>query len=397
MIYGFYFRFLKYTHNEAVSILLAKMVRFLCVIRFQIKRLFVKKRTIRINAEQAENYLKTICPDSCGRPDYFRVSQDPKVDVSIIVPVYNYVDLVEDCIRSVLAQKTQYCYELLLIDDGSTDGSREIAEKYAEYPGVKVFLQKNQGIAGARNTGIAHAAGRYLMFVDCDDLLHPDMIDQMMREADRGFFDIVMCAHDLVKMKGGKEIDRIANCYPDKNLLGLKNNDTIMNYAGLPWGKVYRRELFEHVRFFPGYWYEDTIVHFLLFTQCCKFSYLQKAEYDYRWYEGNYSHVQGNSQNRRSLGYYWLLLAILDNYAFLHLPMDRKLYTVLLRHLSAYCYPKIADVDEKAKEAVFVLACRLLLKYKPAGKTKLPYMLRVTEKAMLKGNYELWKLASCNQ
>ena len=66
-------------------------------------------------------------------------------------------------------------------------------------------------------------------------------------------------------------------------------------------------------------------------------------------------------------------------------------------YLSAYCYPKIAGLDEGTKEAVFVLSCDLLQKYRPAGKIKLPYMLRITEKAMLKGDYELWKLASRNQ
>ena len=397
MIYGFYFKFLKYTHNRELSIFLARFARFLFIIRFQITRLFIKKRLICVNEEQARGYLENLCPDPKIRPDYDRIPLNPEIDLSIIVPVYNYVEMIEENIRSILNQQTQYRYELILIDDGSTDGSRAIVEKYAANPCVKAIRQENKGIAGARNTGIANASGKYLMFVDCDDTIRSDMVEQMMSEAYRKSCDIVMCAHDLVKMRGDRETERTTNCYPNRNLLGLKNNDLIMNYAGLPWGKVYRRELFMNVRFFSGYWYEDTIVHFLLFTQCRKFSYLQKSEYDYRWYGGNFSHVQGDSSKIRSIEYYWLILAILENYDSMGLPKDGKLYTVLLRHLSAYCYPVIAELDEKTKEAVFVLSCGLLRKYRPEEKITLPYMLRVTEQSMLKENYELWKLASLNQ
>ncbi len=397
MIYGFYFRFLKYTHNTTISIILSRLARFLFLIRFQFKRLFLKRRKILINADQAERLLTALHPDPGGSPDYSRVILDPDIDLSIIVPVYNYVVVIEENIQSILEQKTRYNYELIIVDDGSTDGSGAVVKKYAQSPGVKVILQDNQGIAGARNTGIDHAAGRYLMFVDCDDTVRPDMVEQMMNEAYRGSFDIVMCAHDLVRMSDDRETSRVTNCYPNKNLLGLKNNDYIMNYAGLPWGKVYRRELFEHVRFFRGYWFEDTIVHCLLFTQCRKFSYLQRTEYDYRWYDRNFSHVQGNSGNVRAIEYYWLMLAILENYEDMGLPKDEKLYTCLLRHLSAYCYPKIAGLDETAKEAIFSLSCDLLGQYRPEVKIKLPYMLRITEKAMIKGDYELWKLASQNQ
>ena len=367
------------------------------LVRFSCRRLFLKKKEISMHPDEAKKHLRDVCPDPARRPGFEREAFCSKIDLSIIVPVYNYVNLIEENIRSILEQETQYRYELILVDDGSTDGSKKVLEDYAKDPKVKVIFQENQGIGGARNTGIRSAVGRYLMFVDCDDVIHPDMVERMMTEAYRGGFDIVMCAHDLVKIRSGQETARLTNCYPQKNLLGLKNGDEIMNYAGLPWGKVYRRELFDQVRFFPGYWYEDTIVHFLLFTQCRRFSYLPVTLYDYRWYEGNYSHIQGHSENARAVQYYWLLLAILENCRNRGVQMDNMLYTVLLRHLSAYCYSKIARLDEKTKTAIFVLACELLKSSRPAGKIALPYMLRVTEKAMLKGDYALWKLASGNQ
>ena len=262
---------------------------------------------------------------------------------------------------------------------------------------MHVVIQNNQGIAAARNTGIDLASGQYLMFVDCDDAIHTDMVEILMGYAYKEDADIVMCAHNLSKEKNGQVYSKIPNIYPQVNLLGLKNQDEIMNYAGLPWGKVYKRDLWQRVRFFPGYWYEDTIIQLLLFTQCNKFIYVPVILYEYRWYEKNFSHVQGKNTAARTIDYYWLLLAIIEKYQELGLPQDGQYYTVLLKHLSQYYYQKISGLDAHLIDAMFVLACDLLEKNRPLCEYKLPYILRITEKAMLSRDIELWKQASILQ
>lgn len=395
MIYGLYFRFYGLTKNKTISIILSKLAYFLLVIKFYVKKTFLKKNIVTETADTALNLITSIYPDPYKEPEIRNIEVNPNVDLSIIVPVYNYADLINENIESILNQKTHYKYEVIIVDDGSTDGSRQIVESYKEYEQVKVILQENQGIASARNTGINHSSGRYIMFVDCDDTVHDNIVELLMTRAYEQDYDIVMCAHNLAKERNGNIYQIIPNIYPDVNLYGYKNNDYIMNFAGLPWCKVYKRGLWQNVRFFPGYWYEDTIIHFLLFSQCKKFSYIPEVCYEYRWYEKNFSHVQGHSKNIKAIDRYWMLLALVKKYKELDLPLDGKFYTLLLKHLSAYYYSTISQLDKNVIEALFILGCDLLEEYRPEEKVELPYVLRVTEKAMMGRDINLWKI-SCH-
>ena len=397
MIYGFYFRVLKYTNNRSVSILLSKIAYALYVLIFEIKRLFRKREYVSMSKKEALDIVGKIYkkPEVASHADkYNNRCINPQIDLSIIVPIYNYVNLIRENIESVLNQKTKYNYELILVDDGSTDGAREVLLEYKDFPNVNVILQSNQGIAGARNTGINAATGKYIMFIDCDDTIHEDMVESLMDCIINSNCDIVMCAHNLVKEKDGSVFQVIPNIYPQENLFNYKNGDEIMNYAGLPWGKVYKRELWNNVRFLRGYWYEDTIIQWLLFTQCKKFKYLPKVEYEYRWYENNFSRVQGKKKNPKAIDRYWMLLDIIEKYKELGLPRDGMFYTLLLKHLSAHYYNSFVGLDESVIQAMFVLARELVLQYRPKKMNKLPYMLSVTEKAFIRGDVSLWRLSS---
>ena len=99
------------------------------------------------------------------------------IDISVIIPVYNAAPLIRRCLDSVLAQKGDYTYEVLLIDDGSTDESVEIIKSY-ENPDFKLFQQKNAGPAAARNVGIFNAQGKYLAFLDADDYWLPTFFNE---------------------------------------------------------------------------------------------------------------------------------------------------------------------------------------------------------------------------
>lgn len=102
-----------------------------------------------------------------------------RVYFSIIVPVYNVQDYLEECLQSVLSQEDTL-YECILIDDGSTDQSGAICDEYAAcYECVKVVHQKNKGLSGARNTGIRMAEGEYLIFLDSDDMLCKDALKNL--------------------------------------------------------------------------------------------------------------------------------------------------------------------------------------------------------------------------
>ncbi len=352
-----------------------------------------------MDEQTAIDTIRSVSPDANISPEYLYENLNPTLDLSIIVPVYNHVDEIHLCIDSIINQQTRFSYEIILIDDGSTDGAQYLIDKYTIYPNVKVYHQSNKGIAAARNEGIVHSRGKYLMFVDCDDIVKPYLVEKLMEIADTNDSDIVMGAHNLVKMKEGSIVDIIPQIEPEINLLGYKNGDVIMNYAGLPWAKVYKRELFDDVRFFPGYWYEDTIIHSLVFLKCKKFSYVTSLVYDYIWNERNFSHTQDNKNHGKpkTADRYWLLSAITKHYEEIGLPLDAKFYTMILKHISAYYYKTISAMPDDFITAMFVAGRALLLKYRPAEKVKLPYMLRQTEKAIISRDISHWKLCSLNQ
>lgn len=396
MKHGFYFRFYKIFHNEMLCALLSNIAYFLYCIKYKIEKLRTKHSIIEMTVVDAHKIIDEVYPKPVSIPEYKNPKIDNSIDLSVVIPVYNYAEILEENIKSILNQKTSYNYEVIFVDDGSTDGARDILKKYETHPKVKLIFQQNGGIGAARNTGINNASGKYLMFIDCDDTVHDDIIETLMSKAYSQDYDIVMAAHNLVKERQGKVYDVVPNVYPQRNLSGYKNNDRIMNYAGLPWGKVYKRELFNDVRFFPGYWYEDTIIQFLVFTKSKSFSYVPKVVYEYKWYEKNFSHTQGAGNNVKSIDFYWLLKDILNHYRDIGLKKDNMLYTLILKHLSAFYYSNFKNLDEKTFTALFVLAREIYFEYKPKEKVRLPYMLRQVEKAFDTNNIELWKLASQN-
>ena len=99
--------------------------------------------------------------------------------ISIIIPVYNSAQYIEECIKSVLEQ-TYKCFEALLIDDGSDDGSREICEDICKKDERFVIIrQEHIGVSAARNRGLEKAKGQYLFFLDSDDVIHPRLLEEL--------------------------------------------------------------------------------------------------------------------------------------------------------------------------------------------------------------------------
>ncbi len=389
---GLYMFFYRKLPVEWICVILANLAYFPFCLRFWFKKLFIKKRIVEMDREKALKIVEGLYPYVTEKAEIINQPVDDKIDLSIIVPIYNYENVIEGTIEAILHQKTQYTYELILVDDGSDKPAKDILEKYKGRPNVKVIHQENAGIGAARNTGLNNAAGRYFMFVDCDDTVHDDIVECLVSTAIKNNRDIVMCAHNLSKERNGEIYYVKPNVYPDYNLMGYKDGDYIFNFAGLPWCKVYKREIFENLRFFPGYWYEDTIIQFLAFRLCKSFEYVPEVKYEYRWYENNFSHTQGKAR-RRSVQNYWMLLRCIEETERLGLPKDVIFYKLLLRHLGSFYYNDFVYMEEEELFALFSLGRELLMKYKPSEKYSLSYSLKYVEKGMLEGNIELWKLA----
>lgn len=124
--------------------------------------------------------------------------------VSIIVPVYNVEAYLDKCVESLLAQDLpEKEYEIVLVDDGSTDGSGRICDAYAaDHANIIAIHQKNRGLSGARNTGIAAASGEYVQFVDSDDYLVPDVLGTLVRQMEESNLDILRFNYQNVNLSG---------------------------------------------------------------------------------------------------------------------------------------------------------------------------------------------------
>lgn len=134
--------------------------------------------------------------------------------VSIIVPVYNVEKYLPECVDSILEQ-TYKSIEVILVDDGSTDSSGELSEKYAEdYAFVKVIHKKNAGLGFARNTGIDYATGDYITFVDGDDFIAPDHIEKLLSNIKNGNLDA--CYGGYCQQTGDKFIPIINPLHGNK-------------------------------------------------------------------------------------------------------------------------------------------------------------------------------------
>lgn len=172
--------------------------------------------------------------------------------ISIIIPVYNAEKYLDDCIRSLFGQ-TYNVWEIVLVDDGSTDGSGDMIDQYADkYKQIQAVHTENKGPAAARKKGIECAAGEYVMFVDADDWLDSTMLEFSVRKVQDTGADIVCLGHREVDEEGRtksessqefEDLDMTKTVQMMRHLHGTRFID-----SG-PWAKLIRRSLFENIDF----------------------------------------------------------------------------------------------------------------------------------------------------
>ena len=182
--------------------------------------------------------------------------------VSIIVPVYNAEKTIARCVDSILKQ-TCRDFELLLMDDGSSDGSGSLCDSYGERdPRVRVFHQQNSGVSAARNLALAQARGEYLQFVDSDDWITPDATATLLRAARENQCDLVIA--DFYRVVGERvshkgDIDETGVMTREEFAACMMENPGDY-YYGVLWNKLYRRQIVEEhgLRMDPAIsWCED--------------------------------------------------------------------------------------------------------------------------------------------
>lgn len=225
-----------------------------------------------------------------------------KPKISIIVPVYKVEKQIDTCIKSILNQ-TFNNFELILVDDGSPDKCGEICDEYEKKDKrIKVIHKKNGGLSDARNAGLNIAIGKYIGFVDSDDIIHPEMYEKMYSYINKYNVDIVQCKFKKFEnIEDINKFSKINNTYT--NIEYYTSKEAIMDMIDNnkinvnTWNKLYKREFFENERFPKGKIHEDEFLTYKLMYESNKIAYINEELYYY--YQNDSGIMNGSNLIKR--------------------------------------------------------------------------------------------------
>lgn len=185
-------------------------------------------------------------------------------EVSVIVPVYNGENYIERCVESILNQ-TYENFELLLIDDGSTDKSPEICDKYSQMDSrIRCIHKENGGLSDARNIGIKESRGNCITFVDCDDWIETHMLERMLVTMKCYNADIVMCNHQMTydretNKEALKDTTVAVVEYTQEEFLDILLRVKCNRCVHYAWAKLYKKSIINMPEYFPYKMYNEDV------------------------------------------------------------------------------------------------------------------------------------------
>lgn len=265
-----------------------------------------------------------------------QASHNQSCCISVIVPVYQAEVYLPRCMESIQTQTWQE-YEIILVDDGSEDGGGALCDSFARQDArIRVVHQKNQGLSAARNTGIAHAKGDWIVFIDADDAVSPHYLEYLYRAAVEQNCMIAQCGFQPFEQQlpGSETWDGTCRIFSGEEMQEriYSSDRQVYLESTVSWNKLYRRELFETISFPVGKIHEDEAVSYRLYEAAGQIAVLPCQLY---WYYQNPSGIMGRKMNIHRLDYVEILY---DRYWFYRQRQQKKLaaqtgkllYTVLV-------------------------------------------------------------------
>ena len=257
--------------------------------------------------------------------------------ISVIVPVYNVEEYLEECLESI--QKQTYSdIEVILVNDGSTDRSKEICEQYCEKDSrFKLVNQENKGLSGARNRGMLESKGEFISFVDSDDVLKEDMLEQLIKQMTSEDIDIVECWYTNEKQELGlttpKNVKIIFQGNSKEALVSLcRDNIVRLNAVA----KLFRRQVIINFPFLEGLFYEDVYGGIGILKNIRKMVKINYIGYYYRVRQGS---IMNREFNIKNLDLFTICDKLeqlyqgdTDSLAYIH----RRLFHLVLMHVVDY-------------------------------------------------------------
>ena len=308
--------------------------------------------------------------------------------VSVVVPVYNVIQYVEKCIRSILLQSYKNI-EVVLIDDGSNDGSEIVCDRFAQEDNrVHVFHIKNSGVSAARNLGLEKSTGDFIFFVDSDDWIAKDAIAEMIDAVVKNDLDLIACNMYLVhKNEQGDYVAKKDIIWPDINEITFMNRVdafyTIFSESAILANKIIKKVCIKNNKFNESIDYGEDM---LFLIQCLK--NIQKAAitpyYGYYYYYKRPGNVVSSVINPKAF-------RMIESAKIAYGELKEIGFTDLAVSRVCVCFSQLMDMIPSSawhKNKQYISACRKLanstsakarLKFyfskKVAGTTKLNYLL----------------------
>lgn len=329
---------------------------------------------VTIEKNKVEQAARDLCnysqkPDASCRTNN-KVSD--LVDIQIIIPAYNVEKYIEQCIDSIVMPSKKITYLLSVINDGSTDSTGRVLEKYKDIYEVEIITQENRGFSGARNSGLKNIRGRYVTFVDSDDWINWETLEKMVIKADEQNADMVEGGFCVVEENG--QIRSFVESNPN-------------NYTGYPWGKIYRNYLFEKIHFPEGYWYEDTIISQIVLFKTKRTASCEGTIYYYRQHDKSISHT--SKYRPKCIDSLWVCLDLHNDRMEYGIPISQDYYEFILRHIHL-TYSRVSNFDNNVSKNIFILFCDFLDREFPGFSTN-DEKMKTFEKHLREKNYGKWK------
>lgn len=331
-----------------------------------------------------DNFRKN--PQNSSFRSYVATNGTPKYDLDIIVPCYNVEKYLQQCLDSLILQKTEYKYRIICIDDGSSDNTGAILDKYsAEKSGILVIHQANKGLSGARNAGIDLIDAKYVMFVDSDDYIPSDAVDVMLKSAYENDAAIVQGGYVRVTENG-----RIIKRTQQKE--GPLNIKELTGFACM---KLIKSDYAGSIYFPLDYYFEDSVISMVLFglveKNNGKVYGVDKTVYCYRYNANGISSTAKASP--KLIDTLYITNQLHEDRKMYGLPDSRAYYEFIL-YTIRLSYSRTCKLSEDINKAIFVMFSDFLnrnfqnLLADDSQKTML-------EKSFIEQNYNLY-ISACN-
>uniref|UniRef100_T1HVC8 Glyco_trans_2-like domain-containing protein n=1 Tax=Rhodnius prolixus TaxID=13249 RepID=T1HVC8_RHOPR len=202
---------------------------------------------------------------------------------SIIIPAYNVSEYLSNCLASIVKQEGCKSFECIIINDGSTDNTGDIAESFIINEKVKNFYyyeKKNGGVSETRNFGLEKASGEYIVFIDADDIISPNLLYFLSKAIEEHDADLVYYDFEVLRGESTEESNVLSGDL--KFICSEMSKQELASKPNYPWARAAKRSLYENIVYPLGLIYEDIVSTTILNALCQKPYHIKNALYGYR-------------------------------------------------------------------------------------------------------------------